>query len=286
MAQRHDFSASLERHRLAVRARLRASGLVRPGPGSVSWAINRQVLAVAGWPRAILMQMAHPLVAAGVAEHSSFRGSMGSGFKRLSSTIDAMFALTFGSDEEAITAAARINSIHDRVSGDGYSAHDPDLLLWVHATLLQSIPMAYERFVGGLTPGQRDTYCADAAIMEPLLGIPAGLLPRNTAQLNAYLHVMCSSGRLRVNERSRRIAHAILFPPGWRLLWPAFRFVQLVTIGTLPPAVRAAYGFNWTSRDARALDRWTTAVRWLHRRLPRLVREWPVAPNRIVLKHA
>jgi uncharacterized protein (DUF2236 family) len=285
------FSA-LERHRAAVRSRLLRAGAARPDPGSVSWRINREVIVVAGWGRAILLQLAHPLIAAAVADHSAFRGNLMTGFKRLSSTVGAMLSLTFGTDEEATSVAAGINCIHDHVSGrlgepaggvgagESYSAHDPELLRWVHATLVESMPLTYELLVGGLTAEERDCYCAEAAIMEPLLGIPEGLLPRNSTELDAYMREMLHSRRIAVSAASRELARAILFPPGWRLLWPAFRPLQLITIGLLPPGVREGYGFRWQERDARALARWAAALKRMHRAVPSCVREWPSARRR------
>jgi uncharacterized protein (DUF2236 family) len=275
---------ALEHHRIAVRARLLQAGPVRPGPGSITATVNREVVVVAGWGRAILLQLAHPAVAAGVHHHSSFRGSLRSSVRRLHSTIDAMLAITFGDTEQMITAAAGINAIHDRVrgsrcphGGEAYSAHDPDLQRWVHATLIESIPLAYERLVGPLTVRERDRYCAEAAIMEPLLGMPDEWLPRDSAQLDRYMAQMLGDGRLVVSDTSRALARAVLFPPHWYLAWPAFRMTQLLTIGSLPPAIRQAYGFEWRPRDDRALARWTMVVRASVGRLPRLVREWPVA---------
>jgi uncharacterized protein (DUF2236 family) len=263
-----------------VRNRLVAAAMPRSGPGSVSWTVNREVIILAGWGRAILLQLAHPLVGRGVAEHSSFRGGLRAGVTRLRSTVAAMLALSFGTDAEAVDAAAAINTIHDRVSGPGYSAHDPELLRWVHATLIDSMPAIYERLVAPLSPDERDRYCTEAAIMEPLLDIPTGLLPRDTAQLDAYMRHMLEGGHLVVSEKSRALGHGILFPPGWRLLWPIFRPLQLLTIGLLPPRIRADYGFTWSARDARALARWTSGLRLLHRVLPRFVREWPAARRR------
>ncbi len=170
--------------REAVRERLLRSDHVRPGRDSITWTINREMIVVAGWGRAILLQLAHPAVAAGVHDHSYFRGSLLSSFRRLRSSIGAMLSLTFGDTEQMIAAAAGINSIHNRVRGhvrDGaserYSAHDPELQRWVHATLLESIPLTYELLVRPLTLHERDRYCSEAAIMEPLLGMPAGWLP-------------------------------------------------------------------------------------------------------------
>jgi len=284
--------SALERHRRQARERLRAAGATRAGSGSVSWKINREIIVVAGWGRAILLQLAHPLVAAGVDEHSHFRGGVSSGFARLWSTVGAMLTLTFGAEDDAITAAARINVIHDRVFGQlpsraglfapgtRYSAHDADLLRWVHATLLDSLPRTYELLVGPLAPEEREQYCAEARVMGPLLDIPDALLPATTADLEAYVAEMLDSGRLVVTPGSMALARAVLFPPRWRLLWPLFRPMQLITIGLLPARIREAYGFHWTARDARALQRWVTALRWLHWLTPRLLREWPSSRGR------
>ena len=283
---------ALERHRAEARERLRAAGVTRSGPGSTSWKINREIIVVAGWGRAILLQLAHPLVAAGIEEHSRFRGSLTASFGRIRSTIGAMLSLTFGDEEEAISTAAGINVIHDRVfgrlcapagvfpAGETYSAHHAELLRWVHVTLLDSILLTYELLVGPLTPEERERYCAEAAVMEPLLDIPAGLLPQNTAELDAYTRDILASGRIAITPDSRALARAVLFPPRWRLLWPAFRPVQLITIGLLPASVRQAYGFEWTQRDARSLVRWTTAVKLLRRLMPAVVREWPSSRSR------
>ncbi|HEX4915943.1 MAG TPA: oxygenase MpaB family protein [Vicinamibacterales bacterium] len=277
-------SESFERHRAAVRARLDGSDHVRAGPDSVSWQVNREIVAVAGWGRAILMQLAHPSVAAGVHDHTTFRGSLWSGFRRLHSTIGAMLAITFGDTEQMIATAAGINAIHDRVRGrvagpapNTYSAHDPELQRWVHATLLQSIPMTYELLVKSLNEGERDQYCAEATLMEPLLGMPRGWLPRTSAELDRYIEEMLSSGRLVVTDTSRALARAVLYPPQWQLAWPAFRVMALLSIGTLPPSLRDAYGFPWRERDARALKRWTWLLRMSLRMLPSFARHWPLA---------
>lgn len=255
---------------------------VRTGPDSVSWKINCEMVVIAGWSRAILLQLAHPAVAAGVHGHSTFRGSLRASFRRAHSTVGAMLSLTFGDTEQIITAAARINAIHDRVQGrtsEGatYSAHDADLQRWVHATMLDTIPQIYEQLVGPLTQRERDQYCVEAAIMEPLLGMPDGWLPRDSGQLDRYMREMLEGGTLVVNDTSRALARALLYPPRWFVAWPAFRAAQLITIGSLPPALRQAYGFKWGPRDERALARWTSLLRTSVRLLPPIAREWLVA---------
>ena len=268
---------SLERHREAVRARLSRSGLVPPGPGSVFWKVNREVVVGVGWGRAILLQLAHPAIAAGVRDHSSFRGSLLANARRLRSTVRAMLAITFGDVEERIEAVARIHAIHDRVRGPGYTAHDPELQRWVHVTLLESMPRAYALLVRPLTAREHDRYCAEAAIMEPLMGLPEGWLPRDVAQLDACLRPMMEGGRLAVTDTGRELAHAILRPPHRFLAWPVFRGIEVLTLGTLPPAIRRAYGFGWSPRDARAFRRWVGLLRTSRRLLPPRAREWPQA---------
>jgi uncharacterized protein (DUF2236 family) len=197
-----------------------------------------------------------------------------------------MLEITFGDTEQMVAAAAGINAIHDRVRGrvppgrhtaTVYSAHDPDLQRWVHATLLESIPLAYELLVAPLTPRERDRYCLEAAIMEPLLGMPDGWLPRDAAQRDTYVREMLASGTLAVTDTSRALARAVLYPPKWHVAWPAFRAAQLITVGLLPPDIRRAYGFEWGERDARAFGRWTAVLRTSLRVLPPVAREWPRA---------
>ena len=285
-------SSSFERHRAAVRARLRQAGIPRPAPESVAWKVNKEVVVIAGWGRAILLQFAHPLIAAGVHDHSSFRGGLSSSLRRLRATVGAMLSLTFGSEDEVIDAAARINTIHDRVSGrlsdpggqlpagTAYSAHDPELLRWVHATLLESIPLTYELLVGPLTREERDRYCAEAAVNEALLDIPRGSLPRSTTELATYMQAMADSGQIAVTDTSRMLARALLCPPRSILLWPAFRALRVITLGSLPPAIREAYGFSWGRREERAFARWTGVIRWACRHTPHRLRDWPMARRR------
>ena len=113
--------------------------------------------------------------------------------------------------------------------------------------------------------------------MEPLLGMPAGWLPRDSTQLDAYMREMLDGGRIVVTDASRAVARAVLYPPRWYVAWPAFRATQLLTIGLLPPSIRQAYGFEWGAREERALARWTTLLRTSQRLLPPLAREWPMA---------
>jgi uncharacterized protein (DUF2236 family) len=260
-----------------------------PASDRTTWRLHREVVMLAGWGRAILLQLAHPLVAQGVADHSGFASDRRGRVRRLERTLRAMLALTFGTAAEAAEAAAGINAIHDRVNGRlregagaftagiGYSAHDPALLAWVHATLVDTFLLTYERFVAPLSPVERDRYCREAAGVAPLLGIPPETLPQSTDELTAYMERMLSSGEIVVTRTARSLAREVLAPG---LPWPArplLALARLATVGLLPPPIREAYGLEWSPRRERALRLLSAATRRSLPLLPPLVRHWPAA---------
>lgn len=260
-----------------------------PASDRTTWRLHREVVLLAGWGRAILLQIAHPLVAQGVADHSGFAAEGWARVGRLKRTIGAMLALTFGTPEESAAAAAGINRIHDRVqgrlagpasafaSGSPYGAHDPALLAWVHVTLVDTFLLTYERFVGPLTPVERDRYCREACHTAPLLGIPPEALPHSAAELSAYMERMLASGEIEVTETARALASEIVWPGRpWPAL-PVLALARLITVGLLPPSIREAYGFEWSPRKERALHLLTAAIRRTLPFLPPLVRHWPAA---------
>lgn len=255
----------------------------------ISWAIHREVVLLLGWGRAILMQFAHPLVARGVAEHSAFRAEAFGGWRRLYRTLGSMLALTFGAPEDARRAADRINAIHDRIggaltepagafpAGTRYSAHDPALLRWVHATLVDSFLLTYALYVRPLSPAERDEYCAASAGIETLLGMPEGWLPRSEAAVGAYVTAMLAGGEIAVTETARELARDVLWPPRSALAWPALAAGRLATIGLLPAVLREAYGFPWDRRRALAFRACTAVIRGALPLTPPALRHWPAA---------
>jgi uncharacterized protein (DUF2236 family) len=267
-------------------ARIRAD---LPGCGSVTWRINAERLVLFGWSRAILLQFAHPLIAAGVDEHSSFRQSRVAPLRRLHGTIRAMLGMTFGTAHDAERAAAGINRIHDRVTGTlkvtvggyplgtPYSAHDPDLLTWVQLTLMDSLPLAFETFIGPLSVPEKDRWCAEAQLGAHLLGVPPDGLPRTFEAVQRAIADRLSSGEIVVGDTARTLASRILHPPILRLAWPWSRVNRLATVGLLPPIIRDQYGFTWTTSDAKALRRWSRMSRAVVPRMPSALRHWRAA---------
>lgn len=258
---------------------------------SISQRINAERIALLGWGRAILLQLSHPLIAAGVHDHSGFRSTTWATVARLYHTVHAMLALTFGSDGERQQAIAGIRQIHQRVhghlassagrfaAGTPYSAEDPELVLWVHATLLESVPMAYERLVGPLTLANRDAYCAEAAPIAIALLARSQDVPRTWQETRAYLDRMYASGDLVVTDQARTLAHAVLSPPAAAklLAGPATWVNRVVTLGLLPPQIRRQYGFGWTRRNQRTFDALMPTLRMMRRITPGGMALWPEA---------
>ena len=228
-------------------------------------------------------------MAQGIADHSAFRSERRGRIRRFLHTVDAMLHLCFGTEPEARAVLARINAIHDRVNGQlseaagifpagtPYSAHDPALLGWVHATLLDMNLRVYQLYVGPLSDEEKDRYCAEASAIEEPLGIPHGRLPRSVSELDRYMDAMFSSGHITVTDNARLLAQAIVNPPAPRVAAPALSLVRLATVGLLPARIREDYGFVWSPRKATMLRLSAGVVRNLLRVTPPIVRHWPAA---------
>src|ERR1700737_705495 len=164
---------------------------IRPGllgEDAVIRRVNREnVPPLLGGERALLMQIAHPKVAAGVDEHSDFRRHP---IRRLRRTLLMTMAIVFGDRETAAAAARAVNQVHSRVRGDGYHALDPDLLLWVHATLVDTALVTYETFVQRLDPRERENFYQEMKLLGELLGVPRDRFPAKMADFEAYMDSM------------------------------------------------------------------------------------------------
>ena len=250
--------------------------------------INAERFVLAGWSRAILLQLAHPLVAAGVADHSTFRGGLLSAAVRLHHTVAAMRRLTFGTTDEARTTLDHILAIHKRVNGhlrDGigpfpagsrYSAEDPALVTWVHATLLESLPLVYDAVVAPLTDEERDAWCRESAPVAIALGADADV-PHSWDALHAYLARMHGSGAIIVGNTARRLARDVLAPKLSGLIAPVRAMNRTVTVGLLPERIRSQYGLAWQTGDDRRLARTLSTLRTLRRMTPDRLAIWPDA---------
>jgi len=287
----------------AGRALIADAGLF--GPESEGWRLNREaVLLLGAGPRALLLQIAHPLIAEGVDQHSDFRTDP---WRRLTATLRSSLRLLYGDTAAARAEVARLAAIHATISGpvkdpgarathgEQYSALDPELAMWVLATLVDSTIVAYDALVEPLDRERRERFYHEARLLARELGIDAAVVPGDLAAFEAYLARMLGpDGPIRVSLTARDLAATILRPPlgplaaatpgladipgaatilgsvpatayGW-LYWPA--------IGLLPDRLRRDYGITW-GRPQRFVAAWLTsawrawlplippAVRWL-----------------------
>jgi uncharacterized protein (DUF2236 family) len=256
---------------------------------SIAWRINAERIVLLSWGRAILLQFAHPLVAAGVYDHSGFRATPYAAASRLFHTVHAMLALTFGDETTRERTLEAIRAIHRRVngvlprttgrysSGTRYSAEDPALVLWVHATLLESVILVYERLVEPLTAAERDAYCAQALPVAVALAAREDEVPGTWTELGAYLDRMYASEAIVVGTQAHELAKAVLAPSGSWLVAPAAWVNRMMTVGMLPPHVREQYAMSWTPRQERTLARLASALRVSRRWLPDAIALWPDA---------
>jgi uncharacterized protein (DUF2236 family) len=240
-------------------------------PDAVIRRVNGEAVLLLGGGRALLMQLAHPLVARGVAEHSDFRTDP---FSRLQRTLDVVYTVVFGSETQAREAAAALLAVHERVRGPGYRATDPELLLWVHATLVDTALRVHRRFLGGLSDPDAARYYDETVLLGELLGVPRSVQPDDLAAFRRYVRSMV--GSLTVSEQARELAHAVLHP---RLPWPVLPVAEplallgrQLTVGILPPPLRQAYGLSWDPGRQAALTAATVATRVVLPRVPAVLR--------------
>ncbi len=228
--------------------------------------VHREGVLLLGGGRALLLQIAHPGVARGVAEHSSFReDSRG----RLLRTLRPMFAIAFGTREQAL-AAAGVNGRHAGVRGAGYAANDPELLLWVLATLLATTLLMHALLLRPLAPPAVEAYYEDMTRVGGLLGLDRTVMPPDAAAFRRYFAATLDS--LSVSDTARALLPAIFDA---RTLGPFTPAARQLTVGLLPPRLREQFGLGWGPGRETALRLAWPALRGVVRLTPRRLRRPP-----------
>ena len=256
------------------------------GPETMMWRINREAVLLGAGPTALLLQIAHPHVAEGVAQHSNFEADP---FHRLHGTVNTTMDLVFGDGRAAERAVGRLNGIHARVRGEAkdpharavgerYRALDPELLLWVQATLIVTSVRAYSRWVRPLSASEREQFWREARAVGVRLGIPLSLSPTDWTALAAYWRRMLApDGPIHVTPTARRMAPLIVRPPFPFVPPSLIDLASLPGLALLPARLREEFGIGWGPSRERLAQLLGLAIRGWVRMVPLGARQMPHA---------
>jgi uncharacterized protein (DUF2236 family) len=214
---------------------------------------RERAIALSG-PRALLMQAAHPLAVSGLLAHST---DLDDPYDRLARTAEVMSTIGFGTRSDADRVARQVRAMHRRVRGTlkepvgqypantPYRADDPDLLLWVLFTLVDSGMVVYEKYVARLDAEERAAYWEDYKVVGRLFGLRLRDMPDTLDDLRDYRREMLTSGRLVVTDWARtRARQIVLAPPVPLYVRPLVEVANFVTVALLPEEIRRQYGFR------------------------------------------
>jgi uncharacterized protein (DUF2236 family) len=220
---------------------------------------------------AVMYQLAVWGVGKGVAEHST---TMQRPVDRLRTTLTYVYVMGLGTEEERAQVARMVNRAHVPVRGDGYSAFDPDLQLWVAATLAEVGRDMYERIFGPLDEVTLERLYRDGWVYGTALQVKPEMWPPTRAEFDRYWERM--QGEFRSDPQIQRYAAALLSTRDAKwFVKPLSPLISLVTRGNLSPAAREALALPWSARDQRRYDRFWRLVRVVYPRIPRWVRGLP-----------
>lgn len=235
------------------------------GPGSATWRINSEAALILGGGRALILQVAHPLVGAGVEHYSRFHTDR---WGRLTHTLDTMGQIIFGDDAAARRGAERMRRAHVRIqgvvsagnaAGRPYDATDPKLVLWVWATLVDTSLTTYQRYVRRLARDEIERYYEEQKRFAYACGVPPGDCPDTFADFTAYFEWTVAS-ILEPTAAAHHVAEIALNPFDLpRLAAPLLALVSAPTLGLLPPRLRDELGLRWSPDRDRTL-RFTACV--------------------------
>jgi len=255
------------------------------GPESITWRVNREGVLLLGGGAALILQVAHPLVGAGVAEHSNYREDP---WGRLYRTLDLTTAIVFGSTEEAREASERIQNVHKRVHGvtkeDGgrypagteYSANDPKLGMWVQATLVATSMQVYSAYVAKLTHAEQVRYYEEQKRLGEAFGVPLEAQPDTLADFYEYYERLVAE-ELALTSALADVVDATMRPPLPFVARPLVEAVNVATASLLPSSLREELGLGWGAHRRRFVFASRAIIRRALPVLPRLLREFPPA---------
>ncbi|MEA2195267.1 MAG: hypothetical protein QOG42_1701 [Solirubrobacteraceae bacterium] len=217
--------------------------------------VHREFAVALSGPRALLMQAAHPVAFEGFFAHS---GALDEPYERLRRTAEVMNTIGFGSRADADRATRRVRSMHSRIRGEldrpagrfpagtPFAADDPELLLWVLATLVDSALVFYDKYVESLTRAERDAYWQDYRVIGGLFGLKDDEMPADVDAFDDYMDAMLNGSDLFVTSAARELALKIVMrPPVPLAKRPILEVVNFITVGLLPAGLRRQFGLSW-----------------------------------------
>ena len=244
------------------------------GPQSVTWQVDREAAIFLGAGRALLLQLAHPWVAAAIEQHSdTFADPVG----RFHRTFSVIFTMVFGTLDQSLSAARRLHRRHAAIRGTLQSAAGPfpagsfycanavPALRWVHATLTETALVAHALVLPALTDEQRELYYAESRLLAALFGIPKACLSRDWTAFSAYSEAMAQSNTLTVTNSARVIAHRLL--AGADTWVPVPASYKALTAALLPPRLRDAFALHYGEAERRVVQQ---LIGWVRRTYPLL----------------
>lgn len=242
------------------------------GLDTVTWQLYREPLFVIGGVRALILQIAHPAVADGVARYSGFqKDPFGRGYR----TFAAMAMIYFGTKKQADETAQRLWRIHSGIRSaeygarnteyrTPYTANDPDLLLWVLATIIDTTLQVYERVpLLGLPPGWEIQFYEESKIAAQVLGIPKETFPADLQAFQIYFAEMLNGDLLGSTGTCREMAQAIVKHPR-----APKKLSALLVAGWLPSPLCGRLGIDAGANPAIRLEKWLRRFGRIYRVLP------------------
>jgi uncharacterized protein (DUF2236 family) len=238
--------------------------------------LGAEGILLTGSGRAILLQLADPGVARGVAEHSTFTGRP---VNRLKGTLTYVYAIVYGTDEQVREVRRRVNRAHVPVRGTadgkspGYNAYDPELQLWVTATLYDTALTVIEKIYGPLDDESADAMYRDYAKLGTALQLPERMWPEDRAAFARYWDGRIRA--LRADENAVRFGRGLLYPKHAALWYRAIMpFARFLTAGLLPGQLRSDFGLPWSDRHERRFNRTFKILAVAYPKLPQGIRHW------------
>ncbi len=241
------------------------------GPDSITWRLYREPAVVLGGVRALLLQIAHPAVAEGVARFSNFqKNALGRGMR----TFEAMATIYFGSRRQADATAARLQRIHSGIRSQApleaggppadFVATDPDLMCWVLATLTDTTLLVFDKITPrGLPPDWQEQFFEESKTAAAVLGIPLEHYPGDLEAFRAYFSNMLNGNLLGAMPVCREVAQAIVCHR-----YTPTPLAKLMAAGWLPAPLCERLGVTAGRHPERRLGRLLSMAHWGYRMLP------------------